>query len=282
LTQQLRNGDHAEVLTTREARPSRDWLNQDLGYLRTSRARAKVRAWFNQQDHAQHVEDGRGLLERELKRLHARDLSQDRLARELGFERCNDLLAALGRNEVSSSRVAGAVQTLMSPRNDETRAITHRPARSANESDALRVSGMGDLMIRTANCCKPVPGDEVVGYITRGRGVTVHRRDCHNILRVEGDERDRLIEVEWGGGESQGRWSVDIVVEAFDRPGLLRDATRVLAEDDVNVTRAEMHVTHPPNARIELTVQIRDMAQLDRALQRLQQLPNVFEAVRDG
>ncbi|MDZ7787985.1 MAG: bifunctional (p)ppGpp synthetase/guanosine-3',5'-bis(diphosphate) 3'-pyrophosphohydrolase [Halofilum sp. (in: g-proteobacteria)] len=282
LTQQLRNGDHVEVLTTREARPSRDWLNQDLGYLRTSRARAKVRAWFNQQDHAQHVEDGRGLLERELKRLRARDLSQDRLARELGFERCNDLLAALGRNEVSSSRVAGAVQTLMGPRDEDTRAITHRPARSANESDALRVSGMGDLMMRTANCCKPVPGDEVIGYITRGRGVTVHRRDCHNILRVEGDERDRLIEVEWGGGEPQGRWSVDIVVEAFDRPGLLRDATRVLAEDDVNVTRAEMHVTRPPHARIELTVQIRDMAQLDRALQRLQQLPNVFDAVRDG
>jgi GTP pyrophosphokinase len=282
LTQQLHNGDHVEVLTTREARPSRDWLNQDLGYLRTSRARAKVRAWFNQQDHAQHVEDGRSMLERELRRLHARDLSQDRLARELGYERCNDLLAALGRNEVSSSRVAGAVQSLMRPRSEEERAITHRPTRSARESEALRVSGMGDLMTRTANCCKPVPGDEVIGYITRGRGVTVHRRDCHNILRVQGEERDRLIEVEWGGGEPKGRWSVDIVVEAFDRPGLLRDTTRVLAEDDVNVTRAEMHLSNPPHARIELTVQIRDMAQLDRSLQRLQQLSNVFDAVRAG
>jgi GTP pyrophosphokinase len=282
LTYQLRNGDHVEVLTTREARPSRDWLNQDLGYLRTSRARAKVRAWFNQRDHAQHVEDGRALLERELKRLHARDLSQDRLARELGYDRCNDLLAALGRNEVSSSRVAGAVQALMRPRTEDERAITHRPARTANESEALRVSGMGDLMTRTANCCKPVPGDEVIGYITRGRGVTVHRRDCHNILRIQGEERDRLIEVEWGAEEPQGRWSVDIVVDAFDRPGLLRDATRVLAEDDVNVTRAEMHMKRPPAARIELTVQIRDMAQLDRALQRLQQLPNVFDAVRNG
>jgi GTP pyrophosphokinase len=141
---------------------------------------------------------------------------------------------------------------------------------------------MGDLMTRTANCCKPVPGDEVIGYITRGRGVTVHRRDCHNILRVQGEERDRLIEVEWGGGEPKGRWSVDIVVEAFDRPGLLRDTTRVLAEDDVNVTRAEMHLSNPPHARIELTVQIRDMAQLDRSLQRLQQLSNVFDAVRAG
>ena len=282
LTHQLSNGEQIEVLTTREARPSRDWLNPDLGYLRTSRARAKVRNWFNQQDHAQHVDEGRQLLERELKRLRARELSQERVARELGYDRINDLLAALGRNDITGSRIAAAVQALSGGEREQTATVTHRPARRASDQEALRVSGMGDLMTRTADCCKPVPGDAVVGYITRGRGVTVHRQDCHNVLRLAGTERERLIEVEWGDAGTTGRWSVDLAVDAFDRPGLLRDATRVLAEDDVNVTRAETRSVDPPRVRIELTVQIHDMTQLQRALQHLQQLPNVVDAVRAG
>ncbi len=280
LTHPLSNAEQVEVLTTREARPSRDWLNPDLGYLRTSRARARVRNWFNQQDHQQHVEEGRQVLERELKRLRARELGHERLARELGFERVSDLLAALGRNDIAGKRIAAAVQSLAGTGGTEASPVTHRPARTADEPDALRVSGVGDLMTRTADCCKPVPGDPVIGYITRGRGVTVHRQDCHNVLRLAGSERDRLIEVDWGEAGAAGRWNVDLAVEAFDRPGLLRDTTRVLAEDDVNVTRAETQALDTPRVRIALTVQIHDMMQLRRALQHLQQLSNVVEAVR--
>ncbi|MDZ7747494.1 MAG: bifunctional (p)ppGpp synthetase/guanosine-3',5'-bis(diphosphate) 3'-pyrophosphohydrolase [Halofilum sp. (in: g-proteobacteria)] len=282
LTHTLRNGEHVEVLTTREPRPSRDWLNRDLGYLRTSRARAKVRAWFNQQDHRQHVDEGRALLERELRRLNARDLPLERLAREAGFERQRDLFAALGRNDLSSARIAAAVQALTRPRDE--RAPATAPARrdaDGDTGDALRVRGMGNLLTRVAECCRPVPGDEVIGFITRGRGVTVHRRDCHNILRLGEDERERLIEVEWGDGDSRQRWGVDLDVDAFDRPGLLRDVMNVLAEEDVDVVSAELRETdEPPHVRVHVSVRIRDMAQLDRALQRVGQLPNVLDATR--
>ncbi|MDX1609788.1 MAG: bifunctional (p)ppGpp synthetase/guanosine-3',5'-bis(diphosphate) 3'-pyrophosphohydrolase [Halofilum sp. (in: g-proteobacteria)] len=283
LTYQLQNGDQVEVLTTRDPNPSRDWLNRDLGYLNTSRARAKVRAWFNQQDHSQHVEEGRQLLERELKRLDARELPLEKLTPELGFARQADLFAALGRNELSSEKIARAVQNLSRPKQSDIGPIQRRAERVPRGDEAIRVRGVGNLMTQTANCCKPLPGDAVVGFITRGRGITVHRRDCHNILRLGERERDRLIEVELGGEEQLRRWNVDITVRAFERPDLLRDVTNVLAEDGINVIRADLDQNvEPPDARIEMTVQIRDLAQLNRALQRVSQLPNVHDAVRRG
>jgi GTP pyrophosphokinase len=283
LTHTLRNGEQVEVLTTREPRPSRDWLNRDLGYLRTSRARAKVRAWFNQQDQAQHVEDGRELLDRELKRLNARELPHERLAREVGFEQPDELYVALGRNDLSSARIAGAVQALTRPRQTPSGSVTRAPRESGGGAgDAIRIRGVGNLLTRVADCCQPLPGDPVIGYITRGRGVTVHRSDCANVLRLEGEERDRLIEVEWGDEDAGVHWNVDILVDAFDRPGLLRDTANVLAEDDVNVIRADVRDTgDPPHVQLSITVQIRDMAQLNRALQRVAQLQNVLDAVRE-
>lgn len=279
LTCQLHNGDHVEVLTTREPHPSRDWLNRDLGYLNTSRARAKVRAWFNQQDHNQHVEEGRHLLERELKRLDARDVPLEKLTSELGFARQTDLFAALGRNDLPSSRVASAVQNLTRARPSDIGPI-RRSLPTGSHKDAIEVEGVGNLLTETANCCKPLPGDSVIGFITRGRGIKVHRRDCHNILRLSEEDRKRLIEVDWGG-TARGRWDVDVTVRAFQRPDLLRDATNVLAEDGINVIKADLDQSvEPPDARIDMTVQIRDLAQLNRALQRLAQLPNVLDAFR--
>lgn len=281
LTYQLRNGDHVEVLTTREPQPSRDWLNRDLGYLNTSRARAKVRAWFNQQDHSQHVEEGRQLLERELKRLDARDVPLEKLTSELGFARQTDLFAAMGRNDLSSSRIAGAVQNLTRVRPTDIGPI-RRSLPGGSTRDAIEVRGVGNLLTETANCCKPLPGDPVIGFITRGRGIKVHRRDCQNILQLDEADRERLIEVDWGGA-APSRWNVDIGVRAFQRPDLLRDATNVLAEDGINVIRADLDQSvEPPDARIDMTVQIQDLAQLNRALQRLQQLPNVLDAFRRG
>ncbi len=282
LTHQLHNGEQVEVLTTREPNPSRDWLNRDLGYLNTSRARAKVRAWFNQQDHSQHVEEGKQLLERELRRLDARDLPLEKLTAELGYSRQVDVFAALGRNELSSEKIARAVQQLSRPRPSDIGPIHRQPEREGEEDD-VRVQGVGNLLTHTANCCKPLPGDEVIGFITKGRGITVHRRDCHNILRLSDADRDRLIEVEWGDSQRARKWNVDITVHAFERPDLLRDVTNVLAEDGINVIRADLdqHV-EPPDARIELTVQIRDLAQLNRSLQRVSQLPNVLDAARRG
>ncbi|PSQ91065.1 MAG: GTP diphosphokinase [Proteobacteria bacterium SW_6_67_9] len=282
LTHSLRNGDQVEVLTTREPKPSRDWLNRDLGYLRTSRARAKVRAWFNQQDHAQHVAEGRELLERTLKRLNAREIGLDRLTRQLGYRDIEAVYIALGRNELTSHRIAQAVQAITRPSEAPPTTSPRGPGPASEPGgESVSVSGVGDLLTRMAACCQPVPGDAVIGYITRGRGVTVHRQDCPNVLKMDEDERARLIDVDWGGDDAQPRWSVDLAVEAFDRPGLLRDVTNVLVEDGLHVTRADTQATdEPPHVRLGLTVRIRDLSQLNRALQRLIQLNNVLDAMR--
>jgi GTP pyrophosphokinase len=279
LTYQLQNGEQVEVLTTREPHPSRDWLNRDLGYLNTGRARAKARAWFNQQDHSQHVNEGRALLERELKRLNARDVPLEKLTSELGFARQTDLFAALGRNDLPYSRIASTVQNLTRPRPSDIGPI-HRELPTGSDGDSIEVEGVGNLLTETANCCKPLPGDPVIGFITRGRGIKVHRRDCHNILQLSDEDRQRLIEVDWGGSV-RTRWNVDIAVTAFQRPDLLRDCTNVLAEDGINVIHADLDQSvEPPDARVDMTVQIQDLAQLNRALQRLTQLPNVLDAFR--
>lgn len=288
LNQVLANGDSVEVLTTREARPGRDWLNRDLGYLRTSRARAKVRAWFNQRDRQQHIEDGRQLLERELRRLNARSIPLGDLLREVGHARAEELYVALGRNEIGGQRIAAAVQSLTrAVGKQEVQAETVQPTTDQQTADvrspdAVHIDGVGNLLTRMASCCKPVPGDDVIGYITRGRGVTVHRRDCHNVLRLTDGDRDRLIEVDWGAGVG-GRWQVDISVDAFDRSGLLRDITQVLTEKGVHIADAGIDATDDaPRVRVRLTIQVQDMAELNQVLQRIDQLPNVLEAVRSG
>lgn len=284
----LENGDSIEVLTTREARPGRDWLNRDLGYLRTSRARAKVRAWFNQRDRQQHIEDGRQLLERELRRLNARSIPLRDLLREVGYQRAEELYVALGRNEIGGQRIAAAVQSLTRAETDgqtggtSELAATVEQAVDAPAADAVHIDGVGNLLTRMASCCKPVPGDDVIGYITRGRGITVHRRDCHNVLRLSDGDRDRLIEVDWGT-QVTGRWQVDINIDAFDRAGLLRDITQILTEKGVHIADAGIDAAgDAPRVRVRLTIQVRDMAELNQVLQRIDQLPNVLEAVRSS
>lgn len=282
LTHVLGNGEQVQILTTREGKPNRDWLSRNLGYLRTSRARAKVRAWFNQQGQAQHVEAGRGILERELRRLDVHGLPIERLLKQLRYPGADDLYAALGRNDLSGERLANAIQALTGPPAEKV-PVTAVSTAPGSPGDALRVHGVGDLLTRMASCCKPVPGDGVIGYITRGRGVTVHRRDCHNVLRLEGPDRNRLIEVEWGEGKEDRPWSTDVVLTVYNRDGLLRDITHCLGEDGINVTRADLVAgRRAPEASIHLTVEIRDMGQLNRALQRLDQLPNVLSAERKG
>jgi len=284
LAHALANGDHVEILTTRESRPGRDWLNRDLGYLRTQRARAKVRAWFNQQGRQHHIEEGRALLERELKRLNARNLRVEDLVRQIGYSDSESLYIALGRNEVTSQRIAGAIQSLTQPprETDEIPRSGRGRVEPAAGGEAVRIEGADNVLTRMANCCRPVPGDQIIGYITRGRGVTVHRRDCHNILRLDGTSRDRLIEVAWGDGGGQN-WDVEVVIEAFDRSGLLRDVTQVLTENGVYIGHAGIeHLDDAPRVRIHLTIRVRDMTELNRALQRLDPLPNVLEARRSN
>ncbi len=282
LTYLLRSGDQVEVLTTKNGTPSRDWLNSNLGYLKSPRTRAKVRAWFKQQDQEKNISAGRTSIDRELHRLGVRDLSLESLAQRFHFSQVDELLAAVGAGDVSTAQIAGAVQELTRPDDPPPLAPRRVPQHTGprESGGGFRIHGVGNLLTQLARCCSPVPHDPIIGYITRGRGVTIHRRDCANILRLDCDDKERLIEVNWEGG-AEKTYPVDIHVMAYDRSGLLRDISAVLANDKVNVMGVNTY-TDPDDriAHMGLTLEIADISQLSRVLDRISQLPNVLEARR--
>jgi GTP pyrophosphokinase len=281
LTYQLKNGEQVEVLTTRHGEPSRDWLNSHLGYLKTSRAKSRVRSWFKRQDYDLNVSAGRGILDREFHRLGISALPVDKLAARFKYKQVEELLAAIGRGEVTPGHLANAANELL-PRQEPQEPLRPRLSKKQQAAAAtgFRISGVGNLLTSLARCCTPVPNDPIIGYITRGRGVTIHRQDCGNVLRLQGEERDRLIEVEWGATASDN-YPVDISIEAYDRSGLLRDITTLLANEKINVTGVTT-ATDPGDgiARMSLSLQITDINQLSRVLSQISQLPNVVEARR--
>ncbi len=279
LTCPLRSGEKVEVLTARQGKPSRDWLNPHLGYLKSSRARAKVRHWFREQDRDQNIHDGKVILERELSRLGASDVDLADVARHFNMHKDEDLMAAVGRGEISFAQIAGylhinevPVEKLLAP---------SAPARKKTgiSKDAFTIQGVGNLMTTIARCCKPMPGDPIIGFITRGRGVTVHRRDCSSILRLPDTKRARLVEIEWG--DSAEVYNVDVYVEAYDRQGLLRDISAVLSNEKANLIRANTHTDKTSQlVSMQLSLEISDTSQLSRILDRFLQVPNVVEAKR--
>jgi GTP pyrophosphokinase len=283
LTTALQTGQQVEVLTTKQPAPSRDWLNQHLGYLRTSRARSKVRHWFRTQDHDKNVAAGRGVLDRELKRLGAAEIGHERLAQQMSFSRPEELYAALGFGDLTTAQVAGAVGALLDKSVPAGPPAGERRTRTddGKGSSEVRIHGVGDLLTQIARCCAPAVGDPCIGFITRGRGVTVHRRDCPNILRLDESKRDRLIEVHWGATETTGEVPATISVHAYDRTGLLRDITTVLGNEGVNVVSINSNSdkrTH--TATIGIRVEATGIEQLSRVMARIGELTNVLEVAR--
>ena len=279
LTYAVRSGDRIEVLTARQPRPSRDWLNPNLGYLGSARSRAKVRHWFKHQDRERNVADGQEIWDRELKRLGVEPPSRDAIAERFNASKFEDFLAALGRGDVSVPQLAGALQPYLPV---PSRSVPRHAKRRRKRSGDVRISGVGDLLTQMAQCCKPLPNDPIVGYITRGRGVSIHRADCRNVLNLANAERARLVDVAWSGGVEES-YPVEIAVEAYDRKGLLRDVTAVVSNEAVNIvaldsgTDAQGHLVH-----MRLTVEVRDIQQLSRVLGLLSQLPNVSDCRRLG
>ena len=278
LTYTVRSGDRIEVLTTRNPRPSRDWLNPNLGYLGAARSRAKVRHWFKHQDRERNVADGQEIWDREVKRLGAENPPREALAERFNAAKFEDFLAALGRGDVSVPQLAGALQPYL----PVAPSVPKRRKRRRKRTGDVRISGIGDLLTQTAQCCRPLPNDPIVGYITRGRGVSIHRADCRNVLNLAGSERARLVDVAWTGGVEES-YPVEILVEAYDRKGLLRDVTAVVSNEAVNIVAIESRTdarAHVVDTRI--TVEVRDIEQLSRMLDRLAQLPNVSDCRRLG
>jgi GTP pyrophosphokinase len=280
LTYKVQNGDTIEIITGKEAHPSRDWLSPQLGYLAASRSRTKVRNWFRQRDKEQNKRHGREILEREFTKLNIKDLTAVDIATQLKIKDTDALYVALGAGDITAAGVATALQNLRRDAPAERLPRRRGKHRSASSSPQVAISGVGDLMCNLARCCRPVPPEPVTGYITQGRGVSIHRQDCGNFLSLNAKNPERVIEVDWGGHED-AMYPADLTVAAFDRQGLVRDITAVLADDGVSVDSMRTDTDKKSmQAMIELGLSVPGLATLSRVISRLEQLPNVVSVRR--
>ncbi len=278
LDYQLQNGDQVSILSAKRGGPSRDWLNPALGYVKTGRARSKIRQWFRRQDREKNIAQGREMLERELKRLDVESMAHEKVAQLFQYEKLDDFLAAVGCGDINNQQIATRIiEAERQEKAEEEEIQLPTVPSSVVVGEGLTVRGTGGLLTHLARCCSPLPGDEIMGYVTRGRGVTVHRRDCPNILRVS--EPERLIEVDWG--TDRMTYPVMIHILAYDRGGLMRDIASLVAADDINMT--SINVTTTKNiATFYATLEISDIAQLSSVLAKIERLPNVVEARRQA
>ncbi len=277
----LRTGDKVEILAAKRGGPSLDWLNANLGLVKTQRARSKIRQWFKRQERDQNIANGKAILEKELRRLGLMDTNLERLAREFDLKAVDDLYEALGTGDLPVARIVRHLtfteEKAPPPAPDELQPIIVKPpaAPGSVPDDSVKVVGLKGLLTNFARCCNPAPGDEIVGYITRGRGATIHRKDCPNVLRI--DDRDRLVRVSWG--DPRTTYPIPVRIKAFDRDGLMRDVSTLIADEGINMPKVKVE-THRNLAVFDLVLEIRDIPQLSRILDRLENLPNVMEAQR--
>lgn len=277
----LKTADQVEVLTGKHESPSRDWMAPALGYLKTGRARAKVQQWFKLQARDQNIAEGRAVLDKEFRRLAMDELDYDALAQKLNLVGLDDLYAAVGASDIGVGQVVSAAQKMLAPDQsvEPVVSLVGKASREHSDSD-LFIDGVGNLLTHIAGCCNPVPGDAIMGYITLGRGVSIHRQDCHNVLQLQNDEPERIIKVDWGEAP-QSLYSVDVIIEAFDRHGLLRDITVLLDSEKINISAMQTLSDKRKNTvDMILTIEISSFTVLSRILGRLNQLTNVATARR--
>jgi GTP diphosphokinase / guanosine-3',5'-bis(diphosphate) 3'-diphosphatase len=269
----LKTGDQVEILTTKRGGPSRDWLNTHLGLVNTQRARAKIRQWFKKQDRDQNLSHGRDMLDRELKRLGIVDLDIEDLAKSFGYKTSEDLHVALGCGDLALGRIVNFIQEV---EEEKDKQFTPRlPAAERKDSESVNVLGLQGILTNIAKCCNPAPGDEIIGYITRGRGATIHRQDCPNVLRMK--DHERIVKVSWG--IPKRTFPVMIQVKAYDRQGLMGDISTVLANEGINMRDISVKIANNL-ATINLMLDISDISHLSRLLTLTESLPNVMEAFR--
>lgn len=289
----LRNGQQVEIIAAKPggpaATPSRDWLNPDLGYVRSHRARAKVRQWFKAQQHDEMVAQGRAMVERELARLGQSAIKLDVLAARAGFAKADEFFAAFARDDVGRSEVQAAIGAVSQPASasaatpgvqapGQAADLVTRRSRAAGTGSGILIVGVDRLMTALARCCKPAPPDPIVGFVTRGKGITVHRASCLNVERLRAREPERLMPADWGARHDE-LFAVDIVVDASDRQGLLRDLSELFAREKINVTAVNTLTRHD-QAEMAFTLEVEDLSQLQRALRLARDIPGVYSARR--
>ena len=274
LDSQLQNGDTVEILTTKVARgPSLDWLNPNLGYVRSASARQSIRQWFRRQRRSSNIQRGREFLRKELNRLNLR-VDEAEVAGMLGFDTPDDFLAALGSGGITENQVVSRLTDQQEkPQEDRT-----TPLPLSSPTSGVQVLGVGDLLIRMGRCCNPLPGEQIIGFITRSRGVTVHKKGCPN-LRNE-DEPERMVRVEWG--QTKELYPVRITIVAWDRVGLLRDITAQVSEQGVNIASVVTLENPDSTATISLTLHTTGIGQLGRLFSKVEGIRGVISATRSS
>jgi GTP pyrophosphokinase len=280
LTFQPQSGDRVEILTGKVAEPSRDWLSPQQGYLNTGRARDKVRAWFRRIAHDTNLNVGRTMFERELKRLALSTADVAKLPAHFHLKNQDELLVALALGEVTGGQIARALQEATQPPEPAAPAPAARPAKL--DAGALSIEGIGNLLTTLARCCQPLPGDPVRGFITKGRGVSVHRADCGSLLRLARRDPERVIEVSWGNAAARA-YEVDIELRGYDRKGLQKDVTSVISNIGAHIVASSSRMfARTGEVEMRFTLRVRDFEQLSTLLGKLAALPNVVEARRVG
>ena len=277
LNYKLANGQRVDIVAAKTGGPSRDWMNPALGFLQSSRARNKVRQWFNNQAHAETVAQGRAIVERELQREGMTGANLDHLAQKIGYAKSEDLFAAAGREEVGTKLIQDALRGV-TPDETEPEPFLPGKIRADASGSGILIVGMDKLLTQLAKCCRPAPPDAIAGFVTRGRGVSIHRRSCRDLQRLAELQPERMIEADWGQ-QKEGVFSVDIVVQANDRQGLLRDISEVLSREKINVTgvntQSKQHMAY-----MSFTVEISNLDQLQRTLGLIREVEGVLTASR--
>jgi GTP pyrophosphokinase len=286
LKHEVHTGDRVEILTAKHASPSRDWLNPRLGYIKAARARSKVRQWFKKESREDNLRAGRETVEAEARRMGLDTRNLLPVAERFSQASVDDLFVSVGSGDLTVGQVVGSMERLRAeqdgPRNLDllTRTPNRQRSQAPASADDITIEGVGNLVTSMAKCCQPVPGDPVVGYITRGRGVTIHRDDCRQALRWSEENNPRLLRVNWGG-KPASRYPVKIFIRAFSRRELLRDVSNVFAGSDAVVTDTSSRLDEATDeVTIHLSLRVHDYEQLSELLNRISSIPNVLEARR--
>jgi GTP pyrophosphokinase len=277
----LKSGQQVEIVAVKQGGPSRDWLNPDLGYVHSRHARTKVRQWFKAQQLEETIAQGRSIVDRELARAGMTALNLEAVANEAGFAKLDDFFAAVARAELNTRQVQLAIQSVVkpsaaTPAADE--AVLPRESKAAGAGSGILIVGVDRLMTGLARCCKPAPPDAIVGFVTRGKGISIHRQRCSNVARMKERQPERLISADWGARRDEV-FPVDVVVDAMDRQGLLRDLSEIFTREKINVTAVNT-LSRNLQARMAFTLEVPDLEQLKRALALVRDVPGVLSAGR--
>ncbi|MGZ8181399.1 MAG: RelA/SpoT family protein [Methylobacter sp.] len=273
LTYTLKSGEQVKILTAKEGGPNHNWIDLNLGYLKTSAAIGKVKSWFKNQQQAQNIATGKAILDKESQRLGLKMLNLTELAKHFHQPDTDRLLEAIGRSDITSRQLAAFFKV---PELEAPPAPIQR--KRPEDKSVVSVAGIDNVLTSFAHCCSPVQGNDIIGYISHKKGITIHRQDCENILHLDPEKQAQLIAVNWGA--KQASYAVPIVIHAFNPQNLLNDVTQILADAKIHISNAALN-THPDfSAQLNLTIQIENTGQLSQVLNKISQLPNIVDVKR--